>query len=490
MDAEHRQKREDDVVGGERRDLDVHSGPRVGARPRPWLLFAAGEAIFFGILLLPDARRHLAAYLLLFLAGSLLSLFAARSLSGSRGRVLLFCAAAFRLTLFFRAPDLSEDVFRYLWDGRVAAAGTSPYAFAPADAPEDLFPDLLRRLAYPEYRTVYPPVAQAAFRVAASVPGSGVLATKALFALADVAVVALLLSSGGAGARFGAALYAFHPLPVTEVAGQGHVDSLGVALLLASVVYVSRRRPVVGGIAFAAAALVKYVPLAATLPLLRRGKVWFAGAALVAGAVAWSLAARGGVSPAVGLPPYATRWEFNSVLYPAVAAAVDASELPQRAKTAYIRWKDVREERPWMQEVFPYFYTAFFARAILGIALAAALLAIAAAVEGVEAAVFASLAALLLASPTLHPWYLLWVLPFAAKRREPAFLYLATAAPLAYGLLYPLAGLTPFAIRLAEYGPFAVLLAPSLFKAAVRRRGTLPRPAQRGGVVIEVKRRR
>jgi hypothetical protein len=480
MDAVHRQKREDDVVGDERRDLKVHSGPRGEARPRAWLFFAAGEAVFLGILLLPDARRHLAAYLLLFLAGSLLSPFAARSLSGSSGRVLLFCAAAFRLTLLFRAPDLSGDVFRYVWDGRVAAEGTSPYAFAPADATEGLFPGLRRRLTYPEYRTVYPPVAQAAFRVAAFVPGSGVLATKALFALADVAVVALLFSSGGAGARFAAAMYAFHPLPVTEVAGQGHLDSLGIALLLASVLFVSRRRPIAGGIAFAAAVLVKYIPLAATLPLLRRGRLWFAGAALVAGSLAWSLAVRSGVSPAVGLAPYATRWEFNSVLYPAVASAVDAVDLPQKAKAAYMRWKDPREQRPWMQEVFPYFYTAFFARAILGIALAIALLVIAAVVEDLELAVLASLAALLFASPALHPWYLIWVLPFAAKRREPGFLYLAAAVPLAYGLLYPLGGLTPFAIRVLEYGPFAVLLGWSLLKRAMRRYEEPPLPPGEG----------
>jgi hypothetical protein len=433
---------------------------------RPWLLFAAGEALFLGITLLPDARRGLAAYLFLFLAGSLLSLVAARSVSASRGRFVLLCAAAFRLTLLFRSPDLSEDVFRYLWDGRLAASGVSPYALAPGDPrAEGLFPELERRLAHREFPTVYPPVAQAAFRVAASVPGKGVVPLKALFASADVAVVALLLAGGGARARFGAALYAFHPLPVTETAGQGHLDSLGVALLLASVVYLCRRRPLAGGIAFAMSVLTKYVPLGGVLPLARIGKLRFLAAALTLGAALWTLAAGGGASPAVGLGDYATRWEFNSVLYPAVSAAIEAGHLPQKAKAAYIRWKEKREHRPWMQRAFPYFYTAFFARAMLAILLAFALVLIATRVrDDLELAVFASLAALLLFSPTLHPWYLLWVLPFAAKRGEPAFLYLATAAPLAYGLLYPLAGWSPVSIRVVEYGPFAVLLGVGLWR--------------------------
>jgi alpha-1,6-mannosyltransferase len=484
MGPVHGEEREDHVVGDERRDLNVHSRPGEGPRARPWLYFAAGEAVFLGFVLLPDAKRHLAGYLLLFLAGSLLSLVAARSLSASPRRVLLLCAAAFRLTLLFRPPDLSEDVFRYLWDGRVSGSGRSPYAAAPSAASEDFFPELRRRLAYPDFRTIYPPVAQAAFRVVAAIPGAGVVGLKVLFAAADVAVVALLLASGGAGARFGAVLYAFHPLPVTETAGQGHLDSVGVALLLTALVYASRNRRVLSGFAFAVSVLVKYVPIAALLPLARKGKLRFFAAALVAAAAVWVLAARAGPSPAVGLGPYATRWEFNSLLYPAVSAAVDATELPQKAKAAYMRWKDPRPQRPWMQKVFPYFYTAFFARVVLGIVLAAALFVIALAVRDLEVAVFASIAALLLVSPTLHPWYLLWVLPFAAKRREPAFLYLATAAPLAYALLHPIAGWSSSVIRAVEYAPFAVLLGWSLLRAgrsSTPHPDPLPAGGERGG---------
>jgi hypothetical protein len=172
-----------------------------------WLLFAVGEALFLAIALLPDAKRGLTAYLLLFLAGALLSIFAARSLSASGLPFLLLCAAVFRLTLLFRAPDLSDDVYRYVWDGKVAAAGVSPYAFTPDDPRvAEMFPELRAQVAHRDLRTVYPPVAQAVFRSAAAAPGDGVLAMKALVATADLSVVALLFASGGAGAGFGAAL--------------------------------------------------------------------------------------------------------------------------------------------------------------------------------------------------------------------------------------------------------------------------------------------
>ena len=121
-----------------------------------------------------------------------------------------------------------------------------------------------------------------------------------------------------------------------------------------------------------------------------------------------------------------------------------------------------------MQRVFPYFYPAFFARVALILLLAIVLVVIALRIRDPETAVFASLGAFLLVSPTLHPWYLLWVLPFAAKKREPAFFYLSCAAPLSYGLLYPLPGLTAAGIRVLEYVPFTVLLGTTLWRT--RRR--------------------
>jgi hypothetical protein len=373
--------------------------------------------------------------------------------------------------MLLHKPDLSADVYRYVWDGKVAATGRSPYAFAPDDPQvSELFPELRARLAHREFRTVYPPVAQATFRAAAEAPGAGVLAMKAILAAADLVIVALLFASGGGGARFGATLYAFHPLAVTESAGQGHVDSLGVALLLAAVIHLGRRRPLAAGAAFAASVLTKYVPLAGVLPLAKRGGWKFVAATLAIGGAIWGLAASGGAPPAGALGDYATRWEFNSLLYPAVSGMIDSSQLPLKAKAAYIRWKATQEERPWMQRVFPYFYTAFFARAALALLLAASLAVIAVRGREVEGALFASLGAFLLASPTLHPWYLLWILPFAAKRREPAFLYLSFAVALSYALLYPLPFLPELAVRFVEYVPFVLLLGVTLWRGALRSR--------------------
>jgi len=76
----------------------------------------------------------------------------------------------------------------------------------------------------------------------------------------------------------------------------------------------------------------------------------------------------------------------------------------------------------------------------------------------------ASLGAFLLASPVLHPWYLLWVLPFAALFRNAAFLYLSVSAMFGYALLHPVAPFSPGLVLALEYGPFAALLALDAFR--------------------------
>jgi hypothetical protein len=414
--------------------------------------------------LLPDARTALAPYLLLFAAGSVLALLAARSLSASGAAFLVAAGAVLRVTLLLRPPDLSDDVRRYAWDARVSGAGISPYAHPPSDpAVARLDPETAASMPHAGVRSVYPPAAQAAFRGARWL-GQGSVPLKAVFAAADLSIVLLLRALGGPGAGFAAALYAFHPLPVTESAGQGHLDSLGVALLLASLVYLGRSKPGRAGVAVALSVLTKYVPLFAGLPLLRKGRWRLAAAALATGAALWVAASRDGVSPWGGLSDYATRWEFNSVAYPALERLFAETAIPDHAKTVFSNWAG----RPaWMQPAFAFFYAGFFARAALALLGVAALAAIAWRVRDTETAVFASLGALLLVSPTLHPWYVLWLLPFAARARNAAFLYLSFAVVASYALLYPTPGLPRVAVYAIEYVPFAVLLALPVLRRRV-----------------------
>ncbi len=80
--------------------------------------------------------------------------------------VVLIVAALLRLSILFSPPFLSDDIYRYIWDGRVQAAGINPYRFVPSD--EQLEP-LRDDAIYPNINrsdyahTIYPPLAQITF---------------------------------------------------------------------------------------------------------------------------------------------------------------------------------------------------------------------------------------------------------------------------------------------------------------------------------------
>ena len=144
-------------------------------------------------------------------------------------------AAGTRLILLFQHPG--NDIWRYIWEGRITLAGFNPYQLAPnAHVLETLRDSLVwPQVVQPTLTTIYPPLAQLCFTLITSLC-SGVLAFKLIFVLADLAVAALLLKRFG---RLAALAYAWNPLVIYSFAGGGHYDSLFIlplvgALFLAS----------------------------------------------------------------------------------------------------------------------------------------------------------------------------------------------------------------------------------------------------------------
>jgi alpha-1,6-mannosyltransferase len=186
---------------------------------------------------------------------------------------ILLVALAMRLLLLPGTP-ISTDVFRYVWDGRVQAAGMNPYLYPPADAALSNLRDAaiypyLNRADYAP--TIYPPAAQIVFRLVTSVSEAPIVMKAVMLAFEALAVWAmlqLLTARGLPRARI--LLYAWHPLPLWEFARSGHVDIVAVAFLLLAFLAVDRRRPFLAGIALGAGVLVKYFPIVAAPALAKR----------------------------------------------------------------------------------------------------------------------------------------------------------------------------------------------------------------------------
>src|SRR6516164_11734981 len=108
---------------------------------------------------------------------------------------VLAVAALMRLIVLLAPPYLSDDINRYVWDGRVEAAGLNPYRYVPADPhlaalrDETIFPNINRSDYAP---TIYPPVAEYIFYLGTRLRDSST-AMKATLLAFELAGVLLLL---------------------------------------------------------------------------------------------------------------------------------------------------------------------------------------------------------------------------------------------------------------------------------------------------------
>ena len=263
--------------------MTVTTHPAVGIR---WpIARLVAVAAVLTVLTAAGPTLHLAyggwALMLIFALGGAGILFALRLEDGTDQRdaviVILAGALMMRLALLFVEPYLSTDIYRYIWDGRVQAAGINPYRFVPS-APEiahlrdpAIYPNINRA----DYAvTIYPPAAQAIFLAVTRI-GESVVAMKlgllAFEAATVAALMALLHRLGSPPTRIAA--YAWHPLPIWEIAGSGHVDVAMCALLMVGLLLFLHGRTLIAGVLVTLGALVKPTALLA-LPVFWRPWSW------------------------------------------------------------------------------------------------------------------------------------------------------------------------------------------------------------------------
>lgn len=363
---------------------------------------------------------------------------------------VLALAALMRAMTFAAPPMLSSDVFRYVWDGRVQAAGINPYLYVPAapalrglrdegDGPSAIYPHINRAEEAP---TIYPPVAQAVFALVGRVWPTiwGIKAAMLGFDALAIGVALRLLRAARLPGEW-VLIYAWHPLPVWEFAGNGHVDAAATAFVALAVLAAVRLRPALAGTALGAAVLCKLLPLAVAPALWRRWD-WRTPLACVATIAAGYAAYAGAGWRVLGyLPGYAAEEGLENGGGPFLLRAVAAvAPLPRSAGPAYMAaavaallglaaWVALRSSLP--TDPAPRTWLVCRDTGLLAGAAMAAL------------------------SPH-YPWYLAWLALPACVAVVPSALWLTVSAVLLYldpyhqRLLWPALVWVPYAILLAR----------------------------------------
>jgi alpha-1,6-mannosyltransferase len=351
------------------------------------------------------------------------------------GIILLF-GLLFRFTLVPHAPVASDDIYRYLWDGRVAMNGINPYAFAPSD-PRLAFlatADLPSRVNFPWMHSIYPPLAQVLFLVAAFLFGPSAIGFKFLLTLLEgltLIVIGLFIS------RFSLKpwllmLYAWSPVPIMYFSLEGHIDALGIPFLMLFLYLVMTNRYTAGAVSLGLSALAKFYPLF-IVPFLvrvvrRANTVWLPLipiALLGAGYVAYYEPSGGLVR---SLITFNAHWEFNGPIFTILLLILQVNETAHLASAglffAWLIWLFFTD-KPIGDKVF----LAFLGFIIIG--------------------------------PVVHPWYLGWLAALLTIRWSMAVFVLLGLSNLSNIVVfrYRTTGLweDDIVLMLLEYVPFFAL---------------------------------
>ena len=303
-------------------------------------------------------------------------------------RVIVFglaLSALWHFEFLRMPPGLDDDIHRYVWDGRMQRLGYNPYNVVPSDpAFANLHTAETRTLNNPEVPSPYPAGAQLFFRAVTSIHES-MFALKVSFVICDFAIVFVLLDFLRRTRRgeHWVLAYAWHPLLAIEVAGSGHVDIVGVLLLLISAASLVRRWRAASAISFGLAIAVKFLPIVLVPLYWKRVRVRDAAlAAILVGLLYVPFLTHGRI-PMGSLGSYVQRFRFNDPVF----ATIERVAAPQVVAGL---------------AVLVGFLTAIWMRRKFR--------------EGSEKAsaeAFAwPMAASLFCAPVVYPWYLLWMLPF------------------------------------------------------------------------------
>ena len=303
--------------------------------------------------------------------------------------VILLGGALVRLLLLGADPILSDDLWRYLWDGEVQRQGLSPYGIAPDDtaldsiAAGDQWQQIRERINHQELPTVYPPMAQGAFLIS----GRSESIWRGSMVAIDLVIGLLLcriLHRRGSDVRR-SILWCWHPLPILESAIGAHVHFLALLLLGLALIFIEGKRRWGGAGFLSLSTATLLVPAGLVFHLVK--KMGWASLAIFCGGLfgtaalylsGWSIAAID------GLGAYAMSWYSGGLLFEPIgtlfgADVHDANDAVTRmirfgliAAWLWLAWA-VRDQESWR------------ATRILMLGF-------------------------ILLTPTLHPWYALWLL--------------------------------------------------------------------------------
>jgi hypothetical protein len=354
--------------------------------------------------------------------------------------ILIFLALIFRFCLIPSDPAvLSKDMYRYIWDGRVQQNGINPYLYPPqADELENLrdnkiFPNINRK----DYPTLYPAGAQVFFRIFYVLAGDSVTAYKGIMVFFDIltllVLTALLRVYGFKTSRI--IVYAWNPLVIFEIAYSGHLEGLTVFLMATALYLCAIHKKLPGIIMLALSAGVKLYPALLLAAFLNRGD-------RIKGIITFSTTIMLLYLPFLG------------------AGSKISGFLPVYLKNPYESFN--LGLKNLLMRLIPGLDYHLLSLLFIITLVIAGLVVLLKGKEDIEVIGYAYILVgllMILMPASLHPWYVILIIPFLVIYPSPAWLIFTCTVTLSYLKYTSPQGIMPTWILLIEYLPLFALLA-------------------------------
>jgi len=365
-----------------------------------------------------------------------------------------FFAVIFRLMVLPSELIHENDIYRYLWDGKVFKNGINPYKYAPADLfmyekgmTEDYYdpywevilkhkvfhaedqkrldrliqlrdenPTFYQRIGHWEVPTIYPPLAEGIFLLSSYLREDSILFMKTIFVFFDLGVVVLiifLLKHFQLNPLY-SLVYSWSPLVVKEIPNSGHYDSIAIFLTLLAILVFLEHHRLMGTAFLALATLTKFFSVILPPIFIRPIKIkhisFFACILAIAYIpfIVWDQAGGRGVFE--GLMTYNQYWSYNSSIFALLY---------------------------WMSDHYWPFMTGslFPTKVVCGVLYLFSLFYIFMRKENALGKIHQclwALGGLFLLSPVGDPWYFCWTIPFLCFFRYRSWILLSGLLALSY----------------------------------------------------------
>jgi len=324
--------------------------------------------------------------------------------------LILVLSMVARGVMFFGAGEktyFSDDVYRYIWDGKVNSNGINPFVYAPPDEALEHLRDsvIYPNINHPLLPTIYPPMAQNLFLIAYTIAGVVIWGFKllaVLFELLTIAALLVWLKSMGVR-RCNILLWLYSPLILIEFYLSAHVDILAMPFLVAMLLAVRRDRPGLSGIMLALMSLVKFFGLFFAPFLLMyfkgRNRVRFVLMFAVTFISLYLPYVFGSDGAFLGsLFEYLGEWQYNASIFFVFKYGFGFEWARYLVASVFVAWTGYLLFKKL--DIYQKLYRMFGGYLVL--------------------------------TTTFFPWYFVWMFPFVLRNLSPAFLFLSGSVLLSY----------------------------------------------------------